>query len=101
MPFSLNATFVQDPDRKRIKDPATSPTNNWLLKRVGRLAGYSITKWLMNNTLDLFERAQAYGLLADPFDAEGTLVTPDFSETMGINTVEQLQEVEAIIEKNG
>ena len=38
LPFACNAPFIQDPARMRIKDPETSPTNQWLLERTGRLA---------------------------------------------------------------
>jgi hypothetical protein len=36
LPFACNAPFIQDPARLKIKDPETSPTNRWLLDRVGR-----------------------------------------------------------------
>lgn len=62
-PFSCNAPFLQDPGRFGIKDPSTSPTNRWLLARLGRLAGRSMVEWLANERLSLEERAKAYRLL--------------------------------------
>lgn len=63
LPFSCNAPFIQDPARSRIKSPASSATNRWLLDRVGRLAGKAILEWLGNRELSLEERARAYDLL--------------------------------------
>lgn len=63
LPFSVNAPFVQDPARMSIKDPSISPTNRWLLERVGRLAAESMAKWLAQEQFDLAERAEAYHLL--------------------------------------
>ncbi|GIV04240.1 MAG: hypothetical protein KatS3mg015_3070 [Fimbriimonadales bacterium] len=63
LPFSCNAPFLQDPGRFGIKDPSTSPTNRWLLARLGRLACCSMVEWLANERLTLEERAKAYRLL--------------------------------------
>ena len=63
LPFSCNAPFIQDPARTGIKDPATSPTNRWLLERVGRLAAETMLAWLRQSDLDPAQRAQAYCLL--------------------------------------
>ncbi len=63
LPFSCNAPFIQDPARFAIKDPATSPTNQWLLERAGKLAGKAMVHWLGNADLSLKDRAAAYGLL--------------------------------------
>ena len=65
LPFACNAPFIQEPARVRIKDPATSATNEWLLKRIGRLAAESMLAWLAHNDLPVEERAKAYGLLSD------------------------------------
>jgi len=65
LPFACNAPFIQDPARLKIKDPETSPTNRWLLKRAGKLATSVMLKWLENEHIDLAERAQAYALLPD------------------------------------
>jgi hypothetical protein len=71
-PFSCNGPFIQDPARFAIKDPATSPTNRWLLERAGRLAGRSMLEWLGNDSLTPKERARAYELLhvAGEFDSD-------------------------------
>jgi hypothetical protein len=63
LPFSCNAPFIQDAARFAIKDPATSPTNRWLLERAGRLAGKVLLQWLGNDDLPLKNRAAAYDLL--------------------------------------
>jgi len=63
LPFSCNAPFIQDPARFAIKDPATSPTNRWLLERAGKLAGKAMLQWLGNTDLSLKDRAAAYDLL--------------------------------------
>lgn len=65
LPFACNAPFIQEPARIRIKDPATSATNEWLLKRTGRLAAMSMLAWLARRDLPVEERAKAYGLLSD------------------------------------
>lgn len=63
--FSINAPFIQDPARMKIKDPATSPTNRWLLERAGRLVGEGIIEWLNNRSLPVGERAAAYQFLSE------------------------------------
>jgi hypothetical protein len=63
LPFACNGPFMQDPARVKIKDPETSPTNRWLLSRVGQLAASSMRGWLTNQDLDLSRRAEAYQLL--------------------------------------
>jgi hypothetical protein len=63
LPFSCNAPFVQDPARMMIKDPSVSPTNRWLLKRLGTLAARVMQGWLGNGSLNSSERAEAYYLL--------------------------------------
>jgi len=64
-PFSCNAPFLQDPARTGIKDLSLSPTNRWLLERLGRLAAKAMSEWLGNPELDLTTRAEAYGLLPE------------------------------------
>ena len=66
LPFSCNAPFVQDPARMAIKDPSVSPTNRWLLKRLGTLAAQVMQGWLGNGSLSLADRAQAYYMLPSP-----------------------------------
>lgn len=63
LPFSCNAPFVQDPARFGIKDPAVSPTNRWLLRRIGELAAESMLAWLDHRAMGPNERAEAYELL--------------------------------------
>ena len=63
LPFSCNAPFIPDPARTGIKEPVSSPTNKWLLGRVGELAASVMSSWLQNDSLTLEARAQAYELL--------------------------------------
>lgn len=63
LPFSCNAPFVQDPARTQIKSPATSPTNQWLLTRLGRLAASTFLGCLRNSDQPLSERARAYTMV--------------------------------------
>lgn len=65
LPFACNAPFMQDPARLKIKDPETSPTNRWLLQRVGSLAAEVMLQWLGHKDSSLLERSRAYGLLPD------------------------------------
>lgn len=65
LPFACNAPFIQDPARLKIKDPETSPTNRWLLERVGRLAAEVMLDWLGNSKLHPEERASAYNMMPD------------------------------------
>jgi hypothetical protein len=60
LPFACNAPFIQDPARLKIKDPETSPTNLWLLERVGKLAIEAMLKWVESKDLDIKERCKAY-----------------------------------------
>lgn len=63
LPFSGNAPFVQDVARLKIKDPDSSPTNRWLLERMGRLAAEAMVTWLGNKDADPEFLAQAYDLM--------------------------------------
>ncbi|TIT61674.1 MAG: ATPase, partial [Mesorhizobium sp.] len=65
LPFACNAPFIQDPARLKIKDPETSPTNRWLLKRAGALAADAMAEWLEQTKSGPRDRADAYGLLPD------------------------------------
>ena len=65
LPFACNAPFIQDPARLKIKDPETSPTNRWLLKRAGELAASAMTEWLEQKRTSPRDRADAYGLMPD------------------------------------
>lgn len=65
LPFASNAPFIQDPARLKIKDPETSPTNRWLLERIGSLAATVMLQWLEKDSLDLPTRSLAYSLYPD------------------------------------
>ena len=65
LPFACNAPFIQDPARLKIKDPGISPTNRWLLKRIGTLAASAMLRWLGQTIISTPERAAAYGLFPD------------------------------------
>ncbi|KXS42419.1 MAG: ATPase [Methanolobus sp. T82-4] len=65
LPFACNAPFIQDPARMKIKDPETSPTNRWLLERIGKLAASVMLEWLEQKDLSISERSKAYSLLPD------------------------------------
>lgn len=65
LPFACNAPFIQDPARIKIKDPETSPTNRWLLKRIGELAAKGMLLWLQREDLEIEDRCRAYALLPD------------------------------------
>ena len=65
LPFACNAPFIQDPARMKIKDPALSPTNGWLLRRAGELAADTMLAWVSRKSLCIEERCRAYGLLPD------------------------------------
>lgn len=65
LPFASNAPFIQDPARLKIKDPETSPTNRWLLKRAGELAASAMMEWLEQTKISPRDRSDAYGLLPD------------------------------------
>lgn len=63
LPFACNGPFMQDPARVKIKDPETSPTNRWLLSRIGKLAAKTMSQWLCNQGLEIKERAESYRLM--------------------------------------
>jgi len=65
LPFSCQGPFIQDPARSGIKDPSSSPTNAWLLRRIGALAAESLLTWLRREDLGLAGRAKAYELLPE------------------------------------
>lgn len=79
LPFACNSPFIQDPARMKIKDPEISPTNRWLLERVGKLACSTMLDWLRNEGVGIAERAQAYGLMPnvnrEDSSLEGTCAT--------------------------
>lgn len=75
LPFACNAPFIQDPARLKIKDPETSPTNRWLLGRMGKLAASVMLQWLKQETICIADRSMAYGMLpeveSDDYSLEG------------------------------
>ncbi len=73
LPFACNAPFLQDPARLRIKATETSPTNRWLLGRIGRLAATGMLEWLNRTDLATSDRAKAYGLLPAIETADNSL----------------------------
>lgn len=89
LPFACNAPFVPDPARLKIKDPATSATNRWLLARIGRLAAEALIAWAGDASLPEAVRAQAYDLVPDvPFNDSspagvcGQLVEEEFDSAI-------------------
>lgn len=66
LPYSINAPFLQDPARQRIKEPEVSPCNRWLLDRAGRLAADAMVEWLEAESLSASEKQEAYALLRGP-----------------------------------
>ena len=79
--FSCNAPFLQDPGRKGIKDPVQSPTNRWLLIRIGKLAAAALLEWLQNSRLPIHERVKAYDLLSTA-SLRGTSVSSEVTATV-------------------
>lgn len=73
LPFAVNAPFIQDPSRSKLKEPEISCTNRWLLKRVGKLAAQSIVGWINRSDLMLEERCQAYDLVPENPEEDSTL----------------------------
>lgn len=71
--FACNAPFLQDPARLHIKEPARSPTNRWLLHRLGGLAARAMLAWLEDESLAAEERAAAYALMPPPAGDGSTL----------------------------
>ena len=65
LPFACNAPFIQDPSRREIRSPDSSPTNRWLLQRIGKLAASAMFSWLERADMPTAERAWAYRLLPD------------------------------------
>ena len=82
LPFSINAPFLQDPARQKIKEPEVSPCNRWLLERAGRLAGEAMTAWLAKDQLTATHRADAYGLLRGPVTDAADLTTSATKQVM-------------------
>lgn len=73
LPFAANAPFVQDTARLKVKDPDSSPTNRWLLERIGKLAADSMLAWLNNSDASSKFLAQAYDLMPNVDGEESSL----------------------------
>lgn len=71
--FGVNAPFIQDPGRYGIKPPSTSPTNRWLLERVGVFAAEAMLRWLSDTGLSQVDRAGAYALMPRRIDKRASL----------------------------
>lgn len=82
LPYSINAPFLQDPARQKIKEPEVSPCNRWLLERAGRLAGEAMAAWLGKDQLTAANRANAYDLLRGPVPDRADLKTAATKEVM-------------------
>jgi hypothetical protein len=65
LPFACNAPFIQDSARLKIKDPEISPTNRWLLQRIGKLASVVMLDWIGETRVSNKERSPAYALIPD------------------------------------
>ena len=73
LPFACNAPFLPDPARLKIKDPASSVTNRWLLERIGILAAEAMLSWLESEDISVADRCHAYSLLPDVNRQDDTL----------------------------
>lgn len=82
LPFSINAPFLQDPARQKIKEPEVSACNRWLLERAGRLAGEAMMAWLGKEQLNAEHRAEAYKLLRGPVTDAADLTTSATKQVM-------------------
>lgn len=82
LPFACNAPFLQDPARMGIKDPQTSPTNSWLLKRIGALAADSVSTWVNEKKLSMRDRATAYQMLPNVDTDDSTIAGDCASRVM-------------------
>jgi hypothetical protein len=100
LPFSCNAPFIQDPARTRIKDPVASPTNQWLLKRIGRLASSSILSWLRNKDLPVRDRADAYEILINPSES-GTSLENDCKKIINDEFETNLKKKDILLAESG
>lgn len=82
LPFSINAPFLQNPDRTAIKDPEASACNEWLLERAGKLAGEALAAWVEKEQLSIENRAKAYQLLRGPVADAADLTTSATKQVM-------------------
>lgn len=100
LPFAINAPFIQDPARLKIKEPSLSPTNRWLLNRVGKLAAEAMIAWLENGDLKKEERAGAYDLLV-PLSKEDFSLASECAQIVEESMLETLDEKEIILTESG
>ena len=63
--FACNAPFIQSPARLNVRAPGDSPTNEWLLKRVGALSASVMLAWLRDSSASVADRSKAYTLVPD------------------------------------
>ncbi|HET6443705.1 MAG TPA: hypothetical protein VFI27_03915, partial [candidate division Zixibacteria bacterium] len=101
LPYSCNAPFIQTPDREGIKHPATSPTNRWLLDRLGRLASSTMAQWLGNHTLDMSERSKAYDLISGDQYIGGSSLSNDCSRIIQHAFREDVENRSILLTHNG
>lgn len=71
LPFACNAPFIQDPARLQIRE--ASPTNRWLLERIGVLAASVMLQWLEQTTSSIIDRSEAYEFFPDVDRDDNTL----------------------------
>ncbi|WP_316185720.1 sacsin N-terminal ATP-binding-like domain-containing protein [Bradyrhizobium sp. SZCCHNRI1003] len=100
LPFACNAPFIQDPARLKIKDPETSPTNRWLLKRTGELAASAMMEWLEQSKIGAPDRADAYGLLPD-VDREATTLEGACGATVELAFAEAIDDRLILLTEDG
>jgi hypothetical protein len=88
--FAVNAPFIQDPSRLKLKEPEISFSNRWLLDRVGRLAAQAMLGWVERESLTPDERCRGYGLVPEYLENTETLeqrchrmITKAFWEAVG------------------
>jgi hypothetical protein len=100
LPFACNAPFIQDPARLKIKDPETSPTNRWLLKRTGELAASAMMEWLEQTKTSARDRADAYGLLPD-VDREATTLEGACGATVELAFADAIDDRPILLTEDG
>ncbi|SFP37162.1 hypothetical protein SAMN05216330_10718 [Bradyrhizobium sp. Ghvi] len=100
LPFACNAPFIQDPARLKIKDPETSPTNRWLLKRAGELAAIAMMDWLEQTKTSARDRADAYGLLPD-VDREATSLEGACGATVELAFADAIDDKPILLTEDG
>lgn len=99
LPYACNAPFIQDPARLKIKDPWTSPTNRWLLSRLGKLAANTMVSWLGRVDLGVKQRSAAYQLLPAP-ERDGGTLEGVCADTVEIAFAEVIQDKRIILTEN-